>query len=93
MLCYIYSSLLPTFALLSLDGHNLRYCSDYVITGKLPVLDVRVGIIICDHSPGLLTKNPELCLHRCAGDQRLLEIPSSCCRVSGNNPAITYFDD
>ena len=42
---------------------------------------------------GLLTTNPELCLHRCAGDQRLLEIPSSCCRVSGNNPAITYFDD
>ena len=35
----------------------------------------------------------ECYLHRCASDQRLLEIPSSCCRVSGNNPAITYFDD
>lgn len=26
-------------------------------------------------------------LHRCGTNQRLLEIPSSCCRVTGNNPS------
>jgi len=25
-------------------------------------------------------------VHRCVTNQRLLEIPSSCCRVTGNNP-------
>jgi len=36
--------------------------------------------------------------HRCGYDQRLLEIPSSCCRIADNNPTdiiykITFFCD
>jgi len=29
-------------------------------------------------------------LHRCASDQRLLEIPASCLRVTEDNPLIYY---
>ena len=36
-------------------------------------------------------------LHRCASDQRLLEIPASCHRISDDNPAqinmLTFFND
>lgn len=39
----------------------------------------------------------ECYLHRCASDQRLLEIPASCRRITGDNPLYfnkrTFFND